>query len=218
MNQLLAAPRIISGGQTGADQGALFAARDSGFETGGYAADNYNTEAGPQEDLLRSFGLKDSGLCYAERTKLNVKEAEFTIWFGNPGTSGFWATKNACKWFGKPFLEDYVFTNAVLAEKISNSACVNIAGNRESHNPGIRKFTQDRMTDILQLVNAILKDDDVIHTNPLGLLCGSSIVSYEFEKDSDPAITSFTSRFRGSSYRFDIAKITKLEESPDESR
>lgn len=38
--------KIISGGQTGADQGALQAAHSLNIPTGGYAPFNYNTELG----------------------------------------------------------------------------------------------------------------------------------------------------------------------------
>lgn len=39
--------RIISGGQTGADQGALVAAKQLGIETGGWTPRGFLTEAGP---------------------------------------------------------------------------------------------------------------------------------------------------------------------------
>ena len=66
--------RLISGGQTGADQqGALLAARELGIPTGGTAPKGWLTETGPQELLLKSFGLiecADPG--YAARTEANV--------------------------------------------------------------------------------------------------------------------------------------------------
>ena len=49
--------KIISGGQTGADMGALLAARELGIPTGGVAPKGWLTENGPQEELLRNFGL-----------------------------------------------------------------------------------------------------------------------------------------------------------------
>ena len=54
---VLSLTKIISGGQTGADMGALLAARDLGMESGGVAPKGWRTEDGPQETLLLSFGL-----------------------------------------------------------------------------------------------------------------------------------------------------------------
>ncbi|HME98544.1 MAG TPA: putative molybdenum carrier protein, partial [Terriglobia bacterium] len=51
--------KIISGGQTGADMGGLLAARELGIETGGMAPKGWLTENGPEEVLLRSFGLSE---------------------------------------------------------------------------------------------------------------------------------------------------------------
>ena len=80
--------KIISGGQTGADQGGLYGARDAGFPTGGYAPSGFLTEDGPEPELLKGFGLVDSGLDYTGRTELNVRESDITLWFGNTGTPG----------------------------------------------------------------------------------------------------------------------------------
>jgi len=44
--------RIITGGQIGADQGALRAARAAGIATGGWAPAGWETEAGPAPELL----------------------------------------------------------------------------------------------------------------------------------------------------------------------
>src|SRR5262249_45354175 len=51
--------KIVTGGQAGADLGALIAARDLHIPTGGFAPKGWLTENGTQEDLLRSFGLME---------------------------------------------------------------------------------------------------------------------------------------------------------------
>jgi hypothetical protein len=145
-------PRIISGGQTGVDQAGLHAARNMGFETGGYAPKGYLTEIGPETDLLQEFGLKDSGLDYPGRTRMNVREADITLWFGNCGTRGYYATKYAASNLGKRFLVARAFSDEDLADIVSKCACVNIAGNRESMNCGIFERTKERMERILGLV------------------------------------------------------------------
>jgi hypothetical protein len=45
--------KVISGGQTGADQGGLVAARTLKIETGGTAAKGWLTEDGPKRKLLQ---------------------------------------------------------------------------------------------------------------------------------------------------------------------
>ena len=51
--------QIISGGQTGADQGALRAALDLGISTGGVAPKGYKTETGPHQVLPYVYGLPE---------------------------------------------------------------------------------------------------------------------------------------------------------------
>src|SRR5690349_5441806 len=75
--------KIISGGQTGADMGGLLAARELGIETGGTAPRGWLTENGPQERLLRNFGLlecEESG--FPARTRRNVANSTRTLLVG----------------------------------------------------------------------------------------------------------------------------------------
>lgn len=49
--------RIVSGGQTGADQAALRAARAAGLPTGGWAPRGWLTEEGPAPWLANRSGF-----------------------------------------------------------------------------------------------------------------------------------------------------------------
>ena len=81
--------KVISGGQTGADQAALEAAEKVGLKTGGVAPQNFITSQGRQPDLGSRFGLKDTvpvnnssyGLiqAYITRSMLNVDHSDATI-------------------------------------------------------------------------------------------------------------------------------------------
>jgi len=150
--------KIISGGQTGADQGGLFGARDAGFPTGGYAPKNFLTEDGSCPRLLQDFGLVDSGLDYVGRTALNVRHSDITIWFGKANSPGFYATKRAATSESKPFLEARVFgdvqsANGVsLSELMNDYSIINVAGNRESGNPGIFDVTRMRVHRALEII------------------------------------------------------------------
>lgn len=130
--------RIISGGQTGADQGFLEGARRVGIATGGTAPLYYRTEKGTEADLLRSYGLVESPYwTYPPRTEQNVKDSDGTIWLGDTKSAGYKCTIKACKKFGKEW--DIYLDPERLAEWILewNIQILNGAGHRESTHPGI---------------------------------------------------------------------------------
>jgi len=63
---------VLSGGQTGADEGALAAAAARGVATGGYMPRNCETEAGARPDLAERYGLEACDGGYGTRDRLNV--------------------------------------------------------------------------------------------------------------------------------------------------
>ena len=128
--------KIISGGQTGADMGGLEGARAAGLETGGVAPSGFKTEKG-MNIKLKDYGLKASTSSdYNVRTKQNVLDSDGTVIFGNVASSGSANTIRFAKEAGKP-----VIINPT-AEQLRNFAkdkhIINIAGNRESRNPGLQ--------------------------------------------------------------------------------
>lgn len=79
--------RIISGGQTGADQGGLMAAWERGISTGGWTPHDYRTNLGPNP-LLEVLGLEPTKeVGYSARTVRNVEASDATIIFGYDLTS-----------------------------------------------------------------------------------------------------------------------------------
>lgn len=100
--------RVISGGQTGADQGGLFAARACGLETGGFAPLGFRTLAGNNAETLRDlFGLEETPQRnYQVRTALNVKSADATFRLAtNFGSPGELCTMKAINRYDKPFMD-----------------------------------------------------------------------------------------------------------------
>jgi predicted Rossmann-fold nucleotide-binding protein len=74
--------RVISGGQTGADQAGLEVAARLGIPTGGVMPEGFHTEDGPRSDLAACYGLVEAGApAYPERTERNVLLAEGTVVF-----------------------------------------------------------------------------------------------------------------------------------------
>jgi len=141
--------KIISGGQTGADQGAIVGAAEAGLETGGTMPKGYKTETGDNPGFAKKYGLtEDRFPRYDSRTWLNVKNAGFTIWIGKQDSPGYTCTYNAVTYYKKPYFgisKNWTLTDVVtLATLIKDTGAVviNVAGNRESKNPGIHEATR----------------------------------------------------------------------------
>lgn len=129
--------RIISGGQTGADQGGLFAARDLGIPTGGTAPKGWRTEAGPAP-WLADYGLVESlASDYPGRTWRNINDSDATVIFGDPTSAGSALTVRLCEQSLKPYLLNESAVLLRLWCEDNDIRVLNVAGNRESANPGI---------------------------------------------------------------------------------
>ena len=142
--------RIISGGQTGADQGALLAARKLGIPTGGTAPQGWWTEKGCEEQMLREFGLIECATPgYEARTRQNVLDSDGTLIVGDDATGGTALTVTVAKHSGKPLFHVPNWLSFVperAAEfrewlKDHEIQTLNVAGNRESQHGGIENFT-----------------------------------------------------------------------------
>lgn len=133
--------KVISGGQTGADQAGLEWARILGLETGGWMPANFWTEDGPAPDIAEYFGLKAcpyTGTAgYQVRTHWNARDSDVTVWFGNIGSPGYYCTLNGCKRYKRPF---HVNPDAAKMQWLANEyEVMNVAGNRLSKNPQVPK-------------------------------------------------------------------------------
>jgi hypothetical protein len=134
--------KIVTGGQTGADQGALLAARAAGVVTGGWAPQGWATEDGPAPWLADLGLIECPEPGYRARTWANARDSDATIWFGRVGTPGHKTTIEAARHFAK--------TTMLVTEGVTRPAHVvewltahhyiktlNVAGNRESLDPGV---------------------------------------------------------------------------------
>jgi hypothetical protein len=153
---------IISGGQTGGDQGGLAAAVVLGLRTGGWVPAGWRTEVG-SEPWLASLGLREHrSRAYQPRTRANVEEGDGTLIFGNPHSPGCTLTARVARAKGKPlFLVEWRSgwppphpeDVADFGEWIQENGIVvlNVAGNRESSQPGIRDAARDFLVKALTL-------------------------------------------------------------------
>lgn len=139
--------KIISGGQTGADQGGLDAALYLGLETGGYIPKGRRTEYGPMPiEQFKCYKLSEHfSSLYSPRTSLNVQDSDGTAIFGYCESPGSKATIKFCLKYKKPYIKNPNKRELVLWITQNRIKCLNVAGNRESKNPGIH----DRVLNIL---------------------------------------------------------------------
>jgi hypothetical protein len=134
--------KIISGGQTGADQGALVAAHQLGIETGGWMPHGALTENGPAPALLGLYKLREHrSMGYPPRTRANVRDSDGTIWIGTVGSPGYRCTSTACVDYDKPFKVITCYSELREFTRVHNIRVLNVAGNRASRNPGIHART-----------------------------------------------------------------------------
>lgn len=139
--------KIISGGQTGADQAALDAALKLNIETGGWCPRGCLTEDGPNYDLIKVYKLKEtSSDKYPQRTYFNVRDSDGTIRVANDLQSpGQKLTLKAINFYNKPYIDIKLNEDVEISKwlKDNDIRTLNVAGNRESKCPGIYKYVFD---------------------------------------------------------------------------
>lgn len=155
--------KVISGGQTGADQAGLRAAKDYGLETGGTAPPGWMTHDGPQKKLLKSYGLvegEDDPKVFRKRTIKNVEDADGTVWFGRPNSPGGILTLNTAKNLRKHLICNPRHSKGLATWLYKNRIKVlNVAGNREHTNPGIGQKTYFLLVSAFTLYELYFKEE-----------------------------------------------------------
>jgi len=145
--------KVISGGQTGADIAGLSAAKRCGLETGGFAANGFETENGKRPDYAKMYNLVDKHYNYAQRTVENVKASDATFVFAaNISSSGTRLTLQSCIKFDKRYLVNPTTDEVIAFIQLHNPKVVNIAGNRESVTPGITARVDKLLTEAFRRV------------------------------------------------------------------
>lgn len=139
--------KIISGGQTGADQGALVGAKQIGIKTGGWMPRGFLTEAGPCPELGALYGLREHpSPLYPPRTRQNVLDSHGTVWIGDDTSSrGFRRTKLEADRAERPFKVNP--TPAELRQFVEDFGIriLNVAGPRASHAPQAHRLAAERI-------------------------------------------------------------------------
>ena len=142
--------KIISGGQTGADHGALDTAIRLGIDHGGWIPRGHKTEAGPLPDKYHLTEMPTDE--YHLRTEKNVVSAEATVIFSHgPLTGGSLLTQQLAERHGRPcqLFDLDAITAFDAARELNdwiqayNIRVLNVAGPRASQDPDIYQATMD---------------------------------------------------------------------------
>ncbi len=148
--------KIISGGQTGADQAALDAAIEMGVEHGGWVPLGRMTEKGR---LSKRYNMKEiNAIDYDQRTELNVMDSDGTLLFSKGEPAGGSAlTKKLARKHLKPCL--HIDVNEISEYKaveiirswlgVRKIETLNVAGSRASENPDIYETVLSIMKSVL---------------------------------------------------------------------
>jgi hypothetical protein len=153
--------KIVSGGQTGVDRGALDAALAHGFPCGGWCPAGRLAEDGAI--AARYPVVELAGADYPQRTRQNVLDSDGTlvIHFGAL-KGGTLKTVRLCEHFKKPLLVVDGLTASTSDAGAKAAAFVaahsirvlNVAGPRESDSPGARAYAEAAITALLQASTA----------------------------------------------------------------
>ncbi len=148
--------KVISGGETGANQAAWRAATALGIPTGGWVPKGFLTEDGPHAEFAEQYGAAElPSDSERARTEQNIQDSDGTLWFGETTTPGAHATVAASLALGKPYMLVYPgasFAPAHVATWITENKIrtLNVAGNREGQEPGIGDRVQWFLGQVLQ--------------------------------------------------------------------
>jgi len=150
---------IRSGGQTGADRGALEAARQLGVPLTGWCP-----KGGLAEDYPKSPGLllpfpemvETPTRDYYERTALNVRDSDATLILlprevtNSPGT--MFTIKTAHEYERPCLVLDHVGVDVAIdwLDSLENDLDLNVAGSRERFCPGISNMSFSLISSILK--------------------------------------------------------------------
>jgi hypothetical protein len=148
--------KIISGGQTGADQAGWRAAEAFGVSTRGWMSMGFVTETGPCPEFADRFGAAElQADSDPTQPESNVQGSDATLWFGETTTSSAHATVDACQRFGKPCMPVYPaasFDPSHVAAWIAEHKIktLNVAGSGEREEPGIGARVEWFLGQVLQ--------------------------------------------------------------------
>ena len=147
--------RIVAGGQTGVDRAGLDAGLAAGIPIGGWCPLGRRAEDGTIPERYRLDETPNPD--YRERTEWNVRDSDGTLILarGRRLTGGTALTEQLAERYGRPLLVVDLRTEQgpgpVIAWLEENGiATLNVAGPRESQQPGIHDLAQAFMARLIE--------------------------------------------------------------------
>jgi hypothetical protein len=152
--------KVITGGQTGADQAGWRSARAAGFATGGLMPRGFLTEDGPRPDFAPAFGAEEHHAADPDgRTVANVLAADATLVFATePCGPGTRLTIATCHAAGRPCQVVRLGAAGLDATPGDVAAWIvghpvrilNVAGERESTAPGLGAWVEEFLGEVFR--------------------------------------------------------------------
>ncbi len=154
--------KVISGGQTGADQGALSACRRLGVSYGGWVPKGRRTEKGrvPAHYRMRQHWSRH----YPPRTEKNIVDSDGTIIFTFGALDGgSLLTRRLARQHRRPCLHVDLLSSRPdpagqiarwIRRRLPRGGVLNVAGSRRSKAPGIHLAVRRTMTAVLRRLAA----------------------------------------------------------------
>jgi len=203
--------KIISGGQTGADQAAIDVAIHMGIPYGGWLPRGRKTEKGPLPDKYLLQELPDSR--YSKRTEKNVIDSDGTLIMSHGKlTGGSELTREIAEKNNRPCL--HIDLNKTIVFKAAGQIktwietykieVLNIAGPRESNDPKIYKATGEVLETVLHL--------DIIDfsmSDPFSAVNSHSLSTSDLPRTVDRAVNMLLSELS-------FKEKTRLANMPEE--
>lgn len=155
--------KIVSGGQTGVDRGALQAAMDLGLAWGGWAPKGWRAENGTIPPLYREKMQEHASANYLGRTRRNVVDSHATLIIVNAYSLSGGTLKT--RYFCQELMRSHFVVSLGEAEAVEKVRrwlgqffaiehpvpfVLNVAGPRESKAGGIQKRTRRFLVEVLQ--------------------------------------------------------------------
>jgi hypothetical protein len=156
--------RIISGGQTGVDRGALRAAAHLGFDRGGFAPLGWKAEDGKIPAWYRDGMTEMKSADYSVRTRANVEGSGGTLILCRtlPLRGGTQVTRWLCGHHQRPCLVATLPLDAYAIERWLSAHHINtlnVAGPRESKESGIEFEAYQALVFALRRVSPGVADE-----------------------------------------------------------
>ncbi len=146
--------RIVSGGQSGVDRAALDAALAAGIACGGWCPRGRRAEDGVIDARypLHETPQRD----YRQRTEWNVRDSDATLILhrGGPLRGGTALTRDLARRWERPCRVVDLAAPGDLADLLywlrsASIAVLNVAGPRESQQPGIQQIAQEYLMGLI---------------------------------------------------------------------